>query len=249
MTRLLLLALSIGFLLIAGCIPHPTAPVTDLSPIKNQGKNYLVVKGDTLHAISFRTGIDYKNLAAWNNLKDPYRIFIGDTIRLSAASSAVALNNSQVASSTTQKPMAKPQTKLASRPLPVTALPLKVRKWQWPSKGKLTQTYSKSKSRFGIQIKAARNTPVNSAASGQVVYAGSAIKGYGKLVIVKHTPVFISAYAHNDRIVVKEGDVVSAGQLLAGMGSSGAKGVKLHFEIRKNGNPVNPLRYLPLKRG
>ena len=84
-------------------------------------------------------------------------------------------------------------------------------------------------------------------APGQVVYAGNGIKGYGELVIVKHTAAYVSAYAYNDRILVKEGDQVKAGQQLAHMGSTGTRGVKLHFEIRKDGEPVNPLRYLPLK--
>lgn len=232
----------------SGCISHPSAPVTDLSPQQKVTTHYTVIKGDTLHAISFRTGIDYRKLAVWNHLSDPYRIFVGDVLRLTTSSSNVSGRTiTSATTSPTQGVIIKP--KLASTPLPQASLPKRVAKWQWPTKGKLTQTFSKPKAQYGIQISAKKKTPIHSAAKGQVVYAGNAIKGYGELVIVKHSPTFISAYAHNDKILVKEGDQVRAGQLLANMGSTGTKGVKLHFEIRKDGEPVNPLRYLPLKSG
>ncbi len=233
-----------GLLLsVAGCISHPTAPVTDLSPLDKRQTKYTVQKGDTLHAISFRTGIDYQKLAQWNQIARPYNIYVGEvlTLRKPAATKTVK---------TAPPPRPKPsQNKLASKPIPETKLPNKVALWQWPAQGKLIQTYSKAKARYGIQIAGGLKTPIFASAPGQVVYAGNGIKGYGKLVIVKHSPKFISAYAHNDQILVKEGDQVGSGQQVATMGSTGTRGVKLHFEIRKNGEPINPLKYLPLKRG
>lgn len=238
---LLMLGLIVG---LTACISHPTAPVTDLSPLDRSLTIYKVQQGDTLHAISFRTGIDYQKLAAWNQIAAPYKIYVDEVLSLRKPVIKKTVKKAPPA----KRPIAK-QSKLASAPLPEATLPNSVARWQWPAKGKLTQTFSKSKARYGIQITAGRNTRVFASAPGQVVYAGNGIKGYGKLLIVKHSPKFISAYAHNDRILVKEGDRVKTGQEVARMGSTGTRGVKLHFEIRKNGEPVNPLKYLPLKRG
>jgi lipoprotein NlpD len=231
--------------IISGCGSHPTAPVTDLSPLDRRNTQYTVQNGDTLHAISFRTGIAYQNLARWNGIRPPYRIYVGDVLELRPGEAP----NKTVTAKTA--PVSRPKvtsTKLASKPLPVAKLPATVSGWQWPAKGKLIQTFSRGKAQYGIEIKGNRASAVVSTAPGQVVYAGNGIKGYGELVIIKHSEKYISAYAYNDKILVKEGDRVKAGQQLANMGSTGTKGVKLHFEIRKNGEPVNPLQYLPLKR-
>lgn len=231
-------------LLGAGCVYHPSAPVTDLSPLDRSKTVYTVKKGDTLHSIAFRTAVDYQNIAKWNTLSSPYRIYVGDVLALRASKAKEAKAPEEVASQTKQS-----KTRLASEPILETSLPSIVQTWQWPAIGQLTQTYSPAKSRYGIQIKAQRSSPIVSAAKGQVMYAGDAIKGYGELVIVKHSDKFISAYAHNDQILVKEGDTVEAGQMLARMGSTGTNSVKLHFEIRRNGEPVNPLKYLPAQQG
>jgi lipoprotein NlpD len=231
--------------IISGCGSHSTVPVTDLSPLDRRNTQYTVENGDTLHAISFRTGIAYQNLAKWNGIRPPYRIFVGDVLELRPGEAAEGSITAKSA------PVSRPRaasTKLASKPLPTAKLPATVSSWQWPAKGKLTQTFSRGKAQYGIEIKGNRASAVVSTAPGQVVYAGNGIKGYGELVIIKHSDKYISAYAYNDKILVKEGDRVRAGQQLASMGSTGTKGVKLHFEIRKNGEPVNPLQYLPLKR-
>ncbi len=225
---------------ISACISHPSAPVSDLSPVDKNQTHYTVKRGDTLHAISFRTGISYQHLAAWNNIRSPYRIYVGDKLSLNVAAKPVLAER--------QLRAIKPKSDLASKPIPPVKLPTTVVGWRWPAKGKLSQTFSRSKARFGIHIKAKRASRIVSAATGQVVYAGEAIKGYGALVIVKHSAQYISAYAHNDTILVKEGEYVKAGQVLAKMGSSGTKGVKLHFEIRRDGEPVDPLKFLPRKR-
>ena len=243
--------------LLAGCSSPPTAPVTDLSPPDTRKVYYTVKKGDTLHAISFQTGIAPQKIAQMNGIKPPYRIYVGDRLAMKPGITPQLAQRPRRAKS---KPSSRPsqprpvartaprgEAQLASKPLPSTPLPSKVAAWQWPARGKLIQTFEPKKSHYGIEIQGNRASPVVATAPGQVVYAGNGIKGYGELVIVKHTSSYVSAYAYNDRILVKEGDKVKAGQQLAHMGSTGTRGVKLHFEIRRDGEPVNPLGYLPLK--
>lgn len=119
-----------------------------------------------------------------------------------------------------------------------------VRDWRWPVKGEIVGTFGKQGGK-GIDIAGPRGTAIKSAAPGHVVYSGSGLRGYGKLIIVKHDKRYLSAYAHNDRLHVKEGDTVQGGQRIAEMGNSGAKSVRLHFEIRRDGQPVDPTRFLP----
>jgi lipoprotein NlpD len=132
----------------------------------------------------------------------------------------------------------KPKTGRTSRNIAVAG------GWVWPTGGKVLNRYSESESK-GLDIGGARGEPVRAAADGRVVYQGSGLRGYGQLIIVKHNDEFLSAYAHNDRIHVKEGEAVKRGQRIADMGSTGTDRVKLHFEIRRHGAPVDPLKYLP----
>jgi lipoprotein NlpD len=240
----------LGFLglvfMLSGCGSNGNVPVIDLSPLDRRNSQYTVKDGDTLHAISFRTGISYQNLAKWNGVSPPYRIYVGDVLDLRASAAPKQPTATKTAPVRRTQPAA---PTLASKPLPAAKLPANVSNWQWPAKGKLTKTFSRKNAQYGIEIKGNRSSAVVSTAAGQVVYAGNGIKGYGELVIVKHSPRYISAYAYNDRILVREGDRVKAGQQLANMGSTGTRGVKLHFEIRKDGEPVNPLQYLPLQSG
>ncbi|MDP2828396.1 MAG: peptidoglycan DD-metalloendopeptidase family protein [Sulfuricellaceae bacterium] len=117
--------------------------------------------------------------------------------------------------------------------------------WAWPSKGKLVASFNESNNSKGIDIAGKSGQAVLAAESGKVVYSGSGLRGYGKLVIIKHNKTFLSAYAHNSQILVKEGQSVTKGQRIAEMGNSDADQIKLHFEIRRLGKPVDPLRYLP----
>ncbi len=126
------------------------------------------------------------------------------------------------------------------------ALPDRVAQWRWPVQGKIIRRFSATEQgNKGLDIAAATGTPVISAAEGRVVYAGSALRGYGKLIIIKHSDEFLSAYAHNSRILVEEKQRISAGQKIAEVGSSDAERPMLHFEIRYKGKSVDPLRYLP----
>lgn len=234
---------------LTACIQHPTAPVSDLSPIPGARKgqlpgHYAVKKGDTLYSIAFRTGTDYKQLAAWNGIASPYTIYVDDQLRLTPP----AAGQTPKPATPAQKPAQKRQPSRPSTP-PTANLPRDVALWRWPAEGKLIAKFAPAKGINGIQVSARSATPVNAAASGQVVYAGSGIRGYGQLLIVKHSEDFLSAYAHNQRLLVKEGQSVVLGQQIAEMGNSGTTQTKLHFEIRKNGKPVNPLKYLPLQRG
>jgi lipoprotein NlpD len=117
--------------------------------------------------------------------------------------------------------------------------------WAWPAKGKVVAQFSEATSLKGIDIAGSAGQPVTASAGGKVVYAGSGLRGYGKLIIIKHNDAYLSAYAHNRDILVKEGQQVSKGQKIAEMGNTDTDQVKLHFEIRRQGKPVDPLRYLP----
>lgn len=118
--------------------------------------------------------------------------------------------------------------------------------WKWPTQGQVTERFSSSDdTRKGIDISGRLGQPVIASAPGRVVYSGSGLRGYGQLIIIKHNERFLSAYAHNRKLLVKEGQAVSAGQSIAEMGSSGADEVKLHFEIRRDGKPIDPLAFLP----
>lgn len=231
----------------------------------------VVVPGDTLYSIAWESGRDYRELAIWNKLAPPYTIKPGQQIRVlppaetekpEAPSKPVAQSKpaakTTAAKSIPPKPAAKPATpatktspakpaaaksKTAAGKTPALASP-KSGDWAWPADGQVLNRYSESNSK-GLDIGGSKGAPVRAAASGRVVYQGSGLRGYGQLIIIKHSDEFLSAYAHNDRIHVKEGDVVKRGQKIADMGSTGADRVKLHFEIRRQGTPIDPLKYLP----
>ncbi|MEM7304835.1 MAG: peptidoglycan DD-metalloendopeptidase family protein [Pseudomonadota bacterium] len=194
---------------------------------------YTVVKGDTLHAIGWRHGVSVEELVRWNNLRPPYTIYPGQKLRL---------NSGGV---TTAKSTAKTETKktTSKKAAPKKAAAPAVKGWRWPLKGKLISNFSGKHN--GIDIAAKEGSPVSAAATGEVVYAGSGLRGYGNLIIIKHNASYFSAYAHNRKLYVKEGDKVRVGQKIAEVGDTDADRMKLHFEIRKNGSPVDPLDFLP----
>lgn len=197
---------------------------------------YKIKKGDTLYSISWRYGMDYKTLARINNIRSPYRIAIGQKLRFKTTKTT--------SKPSTTKPTLKPSTtKSPSVVKPTVNAKLT---WQWPTRGKVISTYSKSATgRKGIDIAGKAGQTIVAAAAGKVVYAGNGLPRYGNLLIVKHNDVYLSAYAHNTTLLVKEGDYVKAGQKIARLGSTGTQKNQLHFEIRRNGKPVDPLRFLP----
>jgi lipoprotein NlpD len=195
---------------------------------------YTVVKGDTLHSIGWRHGVSVEELVRWNNLRPPYTIYPGQKLRLNSGGAVAAKS-----SSTATKKKATTAKKSTTRKATASS----VKGWRWPVKGKLINGFSGNNN--GIDIAADKGAAVSAAASGEVVYAGNGLRGYGNLIILKHNASYFSAYAHNNKLHVKEGQKVKGGQKIAEVGNTDADRFKLHFEIRKDGSPVDPLRYLP----
>ena len=221
----------------------------------------MVQRGDTLYSIAFRFGWDWKALAARNQIAPPYLIRPGQVIRFDGQQAApqivrtappVLPRNPPVVS---QPPRVVPPVSApvvvapppASKPpSPPVAPPKVVGGWAWPASGAVLSRFASNGSlNKGIDIAGELGQPVLAASDGSVVYAGSGLRGYGELVIIKHNDIYVSAYGHNRRLLVKEGQRVKAGQAIAEMGSTGTDRVKLHFEIRRQGKPVDPLQYLP----
>ena len=264
--RLLLSVLLTGALLV-GCSSSPKGGV---QVVDRDGKGssrqsqrqpastgqYVVQRGDTLYSIAFRFGWDWKTLAARNGIPAPYVIRSGQIIRF-GSSSAVAQTRSSapVTRSAPAVPVitqvqapAKPiQNQAPTRPVAVvTTPPPSTAGWGWPAKGAVIGRFSSNGSlNKGIDIAGELGEPVFAASDGAVVYAGSGLRGYGELIIIKHSDTYVSAYGHNRRLLVREGQQVKVGQSIAEMGSTGTDRVKLHFEIRRQGKPVDPLQYLP----
>ncbi|MHC6226965.1 peptidoglycan DD-metalloendopeptidase family protein [Pseudomonas sp. X10] len=269
--KLLVIALAMGTLL-AACSSTSSngARVVDRnSPVVKRptvtSGQYVVRPGDTLYSIAFRYGWDYKELAARNGIVAPYTIRPGQAIRFSsgAAGRTTVVSSPSSSSKTTviRRPVATttpPASTTTSKPAAVTPaapaatvtqVPAAERSaggWAWPAKGVLIGKFASNGSlNKGIDIAGDLGQPVFAAANGSVVYAGSGLRGYGELIIIKHGDTYVSAYGHNRRLLVREGQQVKVGQTIAEMGSTGTDRVKLHFEIRRQGKPVDPLQFLP----
>lgn len=193
---------------------------------------YRVQRGDTLYRISRRFNQPVSRLMAWNNLKNPSQLEVGQQLRVGIGSdsnrstSSGNTHNRTVTRTAGERPSAAPSS------------------LQWPARGEIITQFNGSSSK-GIDIAGSAGTPVKAAAPGRVSYVGEGIRGYGKLVLITHTGGMLTAYAHNSQISVREGQQVSAGQTIATMGNSGTDRVKLHFEVRVNNRAVNPMDYLP----
>jgi lipoprotein NlpD len=334
----LLFALGLA-LLLAGCMTRPAAPVVERAPLPSARPlppaaaeappkgapeaappTYTVKRGDTLYQIALDHGLDYRELAAWNNIENVNVIRVGQVLVLAAPGSAesgvvtsplvtappVSPNGGEArpVPSPSPAPSGRPNSasyktepkalkvpysehalaqlresaplmaaaqseRVAPLPAPTAAVPapgpgtaapaLPARPdaarvpeidddslgWMWPTTGKVIAAFSESANLKGIDIAGKVGQPVVASAAGKVVYVGSGLRGYGKLVIVKHNTTFLSAYAHNREIIVKEGQQVAKGQKIAEMGDTDAEQVKLHFEIRRLGKPVDPVKFLP----
>ena len=284
--------------------PNTNAP--DYSQIQKgsyKGNTYKVNKGDTMFLIAYLTGMDVKDLASMNNMKEPYSLSVGQTLKISNCSTKTITTTVPVKTTASATPAAPAEPEVTYTPgangtqigsdgtvigpiksgvatggastpaftnntpsTPVTTTtqvettnntPVNANvvapvasnvAWQWPTQGNVIQGFSNSDGgNKGIDISGSRGQPVKAAASGRIVYAGNALRGYGNLIIIKHNDDFLSAYAHNDKILVSDQQEVKAGQEIAKMGSTGTNAVKLHFEIRYKGKSVDPVRYLPRK--
>ena len=233
---------------------------------------YIVKKGETLYSIAWRANSDVRQIAKLNNISPPYNIYPNQKLILVAKnkgksakpsknkhSSKKQSNSSDLTSNKVVKKTiasSKKQEygenvvrkKTVQDDLPKSNFSQKITQWQWPVKGKVISKFSsKLQGNKGIDIAGRRGDKIRATASGKVVYAGSALRGYGKLVIIKHNDDYLSAYAHNDKILVKEQQQVKMGEVVAIMGDTDAERVMLHFEVRFRGKSVDPLKYLPKK--
>lgn len=251
----------VGIFCLGLCACSATIP----APIHNESTGlqvvqgyYTVLPGDTLYSIAWETGHDYRELAAWNAITPPYRIVVGERLRLTAPTRThhrliativhpLGRQTPDVAhASPVLPPRIVPRT--ARRVAPILSsisLPKIIHTWIWPVHGSIASPYGGPSDNKGIDIAGNYGEPIRAAAAGLIVYVGSGLPGYGKLIIIKHNNNYLSAYAHNAKVEEKEGSTVRQGQVIATMGDSGTDRVELLFEIRKHGVPVNPLHYLP----
>ena len=264
---------------LGGCQSQPQAPIVQKSATQSTSQAaaatpaksaipvqagvpdvHIVARGDTLHGIAWRYGLDFRELVRWNRLANPDLIYVGQRMRLAAPGAAPVV---QAPAAAPAAPTPRPAPVAAARAPAAPAAPAvttpaitappppkrapdarPVAGWQWPAEGKVTHARSVSGTR-GIEIRGQRGQDVRAAAGGKVVYSGSGLRGYGELIIVKHDETYLSAYAHNEIRLVEEGQAVKGGQVIARMGDTEARDVMLHFEIRRNGKSTDPYQYLP----
>jgi lipoprotein NlpD len=226
------------FVGLVGCGSNTTVPVQERrQPPPDRLLTHTVAAGDTLFSIAWVYGKDWRRLAALNGLPAPYTIRVGQRIRLEG----------EPPPPTRRRPAAVAKAPPAA-PAPTTPQRSDGRPWQWPADGRVTRGFSAgAQPHKGLDIAGAAGAAVRAAKDGTVVYAGEGIRGYGKLLIVRHSEDYLSAYAHNRRLLVAEGTEVRAGQQIAEFGSTGTDSVKLHFEVRRKGKPVDPRSVLPAR--
>ncbi|WP_301026748.1 peptidoglycan DD-metalloendopeptidase family protein [Zhongshania sp.] len=224
------------------------APVSDrYSPAERTPPYYIVSAGDTLFSIAWRYGFELNGLATANSIASPYTIYPGQAILLKEGGKPLVKQRSHAKPAVAQPARAKPATTPKS-PVATTKAPALAtnERWRWPVNGPVVRPFvATGQAHKGVDIKGKMGEPVYASRSGVVVYAGSGLVGYGNLLILKHSDRYLSAYGHNRRLTVKEGDNVKVGQVIAELGDSGTDSVKLHFEVRVDGKPVDPLRLLP----
>lgn len=238
---------------------RPAAVAMDPAAVKllpgaeNAGKPgyYTVKPGDTLIRIGLDTGQNWRDIARWSSLENPNLIEVGQVLRVVPPAENVGVVTRPVTSGSATSATAPAQA--ASAPArPASAPPASASggdedvAWIWPAQGAVLAGFDEAKNK-GIDISGKAGDAVMASADGRVVYAGAGLRGYGNLIILKHNNTFLTAYAHNQTLLVKEDQSVRRGQKIAEMGSSDADRVKLHFEIRRQGKPVDPAKYLPAK--
>ncbi len=256
---------------------YGSAPLNKRVQNSINATEYIVRAGETLYSIAWRANSDVRQIAKLNNISPPYNIYPKQKLilvaknkgKITKASNNKHSSEKQTKSSNLTSKKVKKKTVASSKKqaygknvskkeivysnLPKASFSQKINRWQWPVKGKVIARFSskvkgsKAQGNKGIDIVGRRGTKISAAASGKVVYAGSALRGYGKLVIIKHNDDYLSAYAHNDKILVKEQQQMKIGDIVAEMGDTDAQRVMLHFEVRFRGKSVDPLKYLPKK--
>ena len=248
--------------------PAGAADAKPLPGAENAGKPgyYTVKRGDTVMRIGLETGQSWRDIVRWNNLENPNLIEVGQVLRVvppvaatAAASPATGAVSRPVASSSVapagatppvgqaapaaSAAAAAPAASASTAPATATAGEDEI-VFIWPGTGAVIAGFDEAKNK-GLDLGGKAGDPVVAAADGRVVYAGAGLRGYGNLVILKHNNTYLTAYAHNQTLLVKEDQTVRKGQKIAEMGNSDADRVKLHFEIRRQGKPVDPAKYLP----
>ena len=233
--------------------PQSPAGVIDSQPLpslpgaSNAGKPgyYTVKPGDTIMQVGRNASQNWRDIVRWNNLGSPNQIEVGQVLRVvPPEGNGTAVSTPVIPAPSTVTPI-KPPPVLVAPAVPTPAIaPEDDIAWIWPSNGALIAGFDEAKNK-GLKIAGKLGDPVVAAADGRVVYAGSGLRGYGNLVILKHNETYLTAYAHNQTLLVKEDQMVKKGQRIADMGSSDADRVLLHFEVRRQGKPVDPAKYLP----
>lgn len=262
----------LGLIALAGCASKGTrAPVVDLTnqpatTTSATAGSYVVKPGDTLYKIARANNVDIDTVKRLNNLSDPNQIHVGQVLKLSGTATAAAstgtktgprpLDNIDSGSGPTPTPLdpvPSTTTPAPATPTPPVAQPQAVARasdasvinWGWPASGQLVQTFNSNSK--GIDISGNPGDPIIAAADGKVMYSGNGVRGLGNLIIINHQNGFITAYAHNRALLVKTGQDVKRGAKIAELGQSDTDSPKLHFEIRRQGTPVDPMQYLPAR--
>ncbi|MCH2069940.1 peptidoglycan DD-metalloendopeptidase family protein [Acinetobacter pittii] len=256
--KIMMLSVAVGFTAVmTGCASKPQ--INNSSRYAMAPNYYTVRSGDTLSGIAMRYGLDYISIAEMNDIAPPYRIYVNQSLRLKKGSSSRTVSTQvitqpeqikrqTIALPTTQPvtPVTQPKTTSSSTNTTVTSVaPNSSLRWIKPNNGPVIQGFNLANNVKGIRYGGNQGDPIYAAADGQVVYAADGLKEYGNLVLIKHIDGYISAYAHNSKMLVKSGDNVTAGQKIAEMGSTGASQVMLEFQIRLDGKPINPINLLP----
>jgi lipoprotein NlpD len=249
----------------AGAAAAPAVPLGPPPP-----GYYRVKPGDTLYRIALENGQNYRDIATWNNLTNPNQIEVDQLLRVAPPGANVAAATPGVSAAPlggtgvqtrplaggapATPPAAAPGAASGTQPYgtapAIASIPPQPAasngniNFAWPARGAVLNSFDDAKNK-GVNIGGAQGEPVKAAADGRVVYAGNGLRGYGNLIIIKHDATYLTAYAHNRTLLVKEGDAVTKGQTIAEMGSTDSDKVMLHFEVRKQGKPVDPMKYLP----
>lgn len=256
-SRSLLLIAALSALFLAGCASRSSnAPIADYSNGTGAASStqaakgtYIIKPGDTLYKIAQQHGISVASLSKLNNITDPTQLAVGQVLRLDSVtalpvnvgSSSTASSSSSSSSSTS----ASSSTATSTSTSAARASDANLISWAWPINGKIIQGFNSNTK--GIDIAGTTGDPVLAAADGKVMYAGNGVRGLGNLILLGHSNGFITAYAHNQELLVKTGASIKKGAKIATVGQSDTSSPRLHFEIRRKGTPVNPLSYLPAK--